>query len=180
MHIRVGRDRALSIDGIDRGLVEATKITGGAAAIETIKPEDTSESEATFDGRHVRHVALSLVVHDIGDSDRYDSIAAIGAMAREDRGDVPEQHSMEGPLTDALRIKEVICLSLDPVEDTSESEEVRLTVRLQEVNPLVALLARDAATVKAAAEEEAEQLPPEVAPAEEEERRVETYWGDEF
>ena len=44
MHIQVDRSRSLRIDGVDLGMVTATKITRGAASIETVKPEGTHPS----------------------------------------------------------------------------------------------------------------------------------------
>ncbi|MCY4377337.1 MAG: hypothetical protein OXC31_26560 [Spirochaetaceae bacterium] len=185
MHVKVGHDRSLQIDGIDRGMVESTKITGGAASIVTIKPEGTSESEATFDGLRVRQVALGVLVHDRGGTSRYDAVAAIAAMARKLRADVPERHDLEGPLTDAVGVKRVICLSMDPVDETSEADEVRLSLLLEEVDPTVALRARDAATAaqanaQATADAQAAASAEALAPSTSDESRLETYWGDEF
>ena len=179
MHIQVDRSRSLRIDGVDLGMATATKVTGGAASIETIKPEDTSESEATFDGWLVRRVTLSILVHPRPGEDRYDALAAIGAMARAETQDVPQQHTLESPMTDALRISRVICLSTDPVEEQSDSDEIRLTALLEEVDPTVALEASSRAAASAsAAEEEAEEGQP--PPTEETQADRELYWAGDY
>ena len=147
MLVEVGSDRALRIDGVDSGLVTATKVTGGAASIVTVKPEGTSDTEATFDGWKVRHVALGVLIHPrpgVEASDVYTSLATVAATAREERDDVPEQHVLKGPLTSAMGIARVICLSLDPVEETSDNDGIRLSLLFEEVDPAVALRAASA------------------------------------
>ena len=185
MHVEVDRDRALRIDGVDSGLVKATDITGGGASVVRVKPEGESDVENTFDGWEVRTVTMQVLIHPREGEDRYAVLARVEAMSRQENADgVPEQHTLSGPLTDARGIGRVICLSLDPVKETSDDDGIRLSLTLEEVDPRVQWQRRQppAPEPQAAAEEEQQQEAEqaESLATDEDRQQVETYWTGDF
>ena len=96
-------------------------------------------------------MALQVLIHPREGEDRYDRATLVHDMSRAEQDDVPEQHVLSGPLTSAFGIERVICLSVDPVDETSDENSIRLSVLFEEIDPRVALRAASATAAQAAA-----------------------------
>ena len=186
--IRIDGDGHLRIDGAAAMMrVLSTRIGGGEMSLDVVQPEGTSESVAVFDGWAVWTAALKLeLLEELGGARaRYDALASLEALAREEQSEVPVEHSFAGHLARAMKIERVLITSLDPIEDSIDDDTLRVTMSLRQVDPRLARALKQRREQAAEAEQRAEQTPDTVDTAgadwvdEEDRDRSEVIWGGE-
>ena len=185
--LEINRLGSLVIDGDPSNMaVTSTVVEGGGATIETVQPELTSESESVFDGWAVWRLDVSLRLIEPSDADRgrtrYAALGAIRAAHRREKADgTPEQWVFSGDLAEAMEISSVIIPRITPITDLAETDDLRLVMHLQQVDPKVALRARDRATAQGQQEEEEEEVDTDGDDwaSEEDRERAEPIWGGE-
>ena len=186
--IRIDGDGHLRIDGAAAMMrVASTRIGGGGMSLDVVQPEGTSESEPVFDGWAVwtAQLKLELLEELEGARARYDALASLEALAREEQGEVPVEHSFAGHLARAMKIDRVLVTSLDPIEDSIDDDTLRVTMALLQVDPRLARALAQRRAQAAEAEQSAAQASETVDTSgegwvdEEDEGRGEVIWGGE-